>query len=94
MHIIPADTVLLHHANHGGSSHTCVCVCAFVQAAHVAQNEEGCLAYELSINTDDPDSFIIYERWVMWLPLPPVLAAASQLGPSTECTCIEMHWLH
>jgi quinol monooxygenase YgiN len=35
-----------------------------MQAAHVAQHEEGCSAYELSVNTDDPDSFVIYERWV------------------------------
>lgn len=33
-------------------------------AAHVAENEEGCLAYELSVNADDPDSFIIYERYI------------------------------
>jgi quinol monooxygenase YgiN len=33
-----------------------------MQAAHVAQNEDGCLAYEISVSTDDPDAFIIYER--------------------------------
>lgn len=35
---------------------------AALQASHVAQHEEGCSAYELSVSTDDPDSFIIYER--------------------------------
>lgn len=33
-----------------------------MQAAHVAQHEDGCSAYELSVSTDDPDSFVIYER--------------------------------
>jgi hypothetical protein len=37
-------------------------LCCAVQAAHVAEHEEGCLAYELSVSTDDPGSFIIYER--------------------------------
>lgn len=37
-----------------------------MQAAHVAQHEEGCSAYEMSVSTDDPDSFVIYERWVHW----------------------------
>jgi len=40
----------------------CPCADRSLQAAHVAENEEGCLAYELSVNADDPDSFIIYER--------------------------------
>jgi hypothetical protein len=35
-----------------------------MQAAHVAQHEHGCSAYELSVSIDDPDSFVIYERWV------------------------------
>eukprot|EP00878_Enallax_costatus_P011027 GHUV01011517.1.p1 GENE.GHUV01011517.1~~GHUV01011517.1.p1 ORF type:complete len:119 (+),score=28.69 GHUV01011517.1:109-465(+) len=33
-------------------------------AAHVAQSEDGCSAYELSVSTEDPDRFIIYERYV------------------------------
>jgi hypothetical protein len=32
------------------------------QAEHVARNEEGCLAYEFSVKSDDPDSVLIYER--------------------------------
>lgn len=32
------------------------------QAAHVAQHEEGCSSYEISVSADDADSFIIYER--------------------------------
>lgn len=34
------------------------------QAKHVADNEPGCLCYELSICDEDPDKFIIFERWV------------------------------
>ncbi|WIA19093.1 hypothetical protein OEZ85_003742 [Tetradesmus obliquus] len=32
-------------------------------AAHVATNEEGCYAYELCVSGDNPDKFIIYERY-------------------------------
>eukprot|EP00882_Tetradesmus_deserticola_P006514 GHRQ01006854.1.p1 GENE.GHRQ01006854.1~~GHRQ01006854.1.p1 ORF type:complete len:150 (+),score=26.60 GHRQ01006854.1:60-509(+) len=32
-------------------------------AAHVAANEEGCYAYELSVSCDNPDKLIIYERY-------------------------------
>lgn len=36
-------------------------VCCW-QAAHAAHNEDGCLAYEMSVNNDEPDSFVVYER--------------------------------
>jgi hypothetical protein len=37
---------------------------ATLQAAYVAEHEEGCLAYELCMSETDPDAFIIYERCV------------------------------
>lgn len=42
-------------------THNCL-LCDVLQATHVAEHEEGCLAYELSVSTDDPGSFVIYER--------------------------------
>jgi hypothetical protein len=33
-------------------------------AQHVAQHEDGCLAYELSVKSGEPDAFVIYERCV------------------------------
>ncbi len=32
------------------------------QAQHVADNEPGCLCYELSVSDSDPDSIVIFER--------------------------------
>jgi quinol monooxygenase YgiN len=33
-------------------------------AKHVTENETGCFSYKLSWSDSDPDSFIIFERYV------------------------------
>lgn len=52
-----------------------------LQAAHVAQHEDGCTAYELSIAEDDPDRLLIYERWGKALLLH---APAARRGPTAH----------
>lgn len=35
-----------------------------MQEKHVRANEEGCLSYQLTISEEDPDAFIIFERYI------------------------------
>lgn len=39
-----------------------MCLLSVWQAAHAAHHAEGCLAYEMSVNIEEPNSFVVYER--------------------------------
>jgi quinol monooxygenase YgiN len=82
--------MLLHALHHPGmlESHPaqpCHASC-HIQAAYVAEHEEGCLAYELCMSETDPDAFIIYERCV-WVPGTALGSAVSSVHAAalTEC---------